>query len=73
MRPSSELRHQARIATDSAFLHRPARAGMLIYKLLGDEAESSFARSWGISYGLNSATEWKARGECALHVLRAGC
>ena len=33
--------------------------GMLVYRLLGDDAESSFARSWGISYGLNAATEWK--------------
>jgi hypothetical protein len=32
---------------------------MLIYKLLGDEAQSEFARSWGISYGMNAATEWK--------------
>jgi hypothetical protein len=31
----------------------------LVYRLLGDDAESSFARSWGISYGLNAATEWK--------------
>ena len=33
--------------------------GMLVYRLLGDNAEQSFARSWGISYGLNAATEWK--------------
>ncbi len=40
----------------------PARAdGMLCYKLLGDEAQSSFARSWGISYGVGAASEWKAR------------
>jgi hypothetical protein len=25
------------------------------------QAQDSFARSWGISYGLNAATEWKAR------------
>ena len=25
--------------------------GMLIYKLLGDQAQNEFARSWGISYG----------------------
>ncbi len=38
----------------------PARAdGMLCYKLLGDEAQSSFARSWGISYGVGAAAEWK--------------
>jgi hypothetical protein len=40
----------------------PTRAdGMLCYKLLGDEAQSSFARSWGISYGVGAASEWKAR------------
>jgi hypothetical protein len=32
---------------------------MLIYKLLGDEAQQSFARSWGISYGVGAASEWK--------------
>ena len=32
---------------------------MLIYKLLGEQAEKEFARSWGISYGMNAATEWK--------------
>ena len=35
------------------------RAGMLVYKLLGDEAQASFARSWGISYGMGAAAEWK--------------
>ena len=35
--------------------------GMLIYKLLGDSAQQEFARSWGVSYGMNAATEWKAR------------
>jgi hypothetical protein len=34
---------------------------MLIYKLLGDEAQQSFARSWGVSYGLNAAAEWQVR------------
>ena len=33
--------------------------GMLIYKLLGDQAQSEFARSWGISYAMNAVTEWK--------------
>jgi hypothetical protein len=32
---------------------------MLIYKLLGDDAQASFARSWGISYGVGAASEWK--------------
>jgi hypothetical protein len=35
------------------------RAGMLVYKLLGDDAQASFARSWGISYGMGAAAEWK--------------
>ena len=39
---------------------------MLIYKLLGADAESSFARSWGVSYGMNAATEWKEIGREAL-------
>jgi hypothetical protein len=34
---------------------------MLIYRLLGDSAQQEFARSWGVSYGLNAATEWKVR------------
>jgi hypothetical protein len=34
--------------------------GLLLYQLLGDDAEASFVRSWGVSYGLNAATEWKA-------------
>ena len=37
----------------------PCADGMLIYRLLGEDAESSFARSWGISYGINAAAEWK--------------
>ncbi len=33
--------------------------GMLIYELLGESAEVSFAHSWGVSYGLQSASEWQ--------------
>ena len=32
---------------------------MLIYKLLGDQAQQEFARSWGVSYAMNVASEWK--------------
>ena len=32
---------------------------MLIYKLLGSEAEQSFATSWGVSYGVGAASEWQ--------------
>jgi hypothetical protein len=37
---------------------------MLIYRLLGDEAQGSFARSWGVSYGVGAAAEWQARRPC---------
>ncbi len=38
----------------------PPRAdGMLIYQLLGDAAQQSFARSWGVSYGVGAAAEWR--------------
>ena len=43
--------------------HAPRRFiftyGMLIYKLLGDQAQSEFARTWGISYAMNAVTEWR--------------
>ena len=32
---------------------------MLIYELLGLDAERSFTRSWGVSYGVGAATEWR--------------
>ena len=40
--------------------------GALIYKLLGDSAEEAFARCWGVSYGMNAATEWRSIAEEAL-------
>ena len=36
--------------------------GLLVYKLLGANAESSFARSFGISWGMGQATEWRDIG-----------
>jgi hypothetical protein len=55
------------VACPAADAH-PARApqtyGMLIYRLLGDEAQQSFARSWGISYGVGAAQEVRLR--CAV-------
>jgi hypothetical protein len=33
--------------------------GILIYRLLGPEVERSFTRSWGISYGMDAARQWK--------------
>ena len=30
---------------------------MLIYKLLGDQVQSEFARSWGVSYGARRGCE----------------
>ena len=38
----------------------PQAYGALLYKLLGDKAEEDFARSWGVSYGMNAATEWRS-------------
>ncbi len=40
--------------------------GMLVYKLLGASAQDSFARSWGVSYGVGAAAEWKEVGKEAL-------
>ena len=34
-----------------------ATDGMLIFRLLGEDAEQSFARSWGVSYGISAASE----------------
>ena len=31
---------------------------MLVYNLLGSDAQNSFATSWGISYAMDAATEW---------------
>jgi hypothetical protein len=39
---------------------------MLIYRLLGSETEAAFAKSWGVSYGLNAATEWREVAKEAL-------
>lgn len=39
--------------------HASQTYGILIYRLLGEQAEQSFARSWGVSYGLNACTEWR--------------
>ena len=53
--------------------------GSLIYVLLGQKSEGAFARSWGISYGLNLATEWRgiiiqaAKGAFVLAVLERLC
>ena len=33
--------------------------GMLIYRQLGPDAQAEFAKSWGIGYGLNNASEWQ--------------
>ena len=33
--------------------------GMLIYKTLGDKAQQEFAKTWGIGYGMDNATEWQ--------------
>jgi hypothetical protein len=33
--------------------------GLLVYNLMGKSGENSFIRSWGVSYGLNAATQWR--------------
>ena len=33
--------------------------GMLIYRNLGANAQNEFSKTWGIGYGMNSATEWQ--------------
>ena len=49
--------------------------GSLLITLLGEGAQQSFARSWGISYGLSSAAEFRqiliaaAKGAFVLAVL----
>ena len=32
---------------------------MLIYRNLGDKAQQEFAKTWGIGYGMDNATEWQ--------------
>ncbi len=32
---------------------------MLIYRQLGDKAQSEFAKTWGIGYALDNASEWQ--------------
>ena len=45
----SLTRHIARRVRVAALICVPCADGMLIYKLLGDEAERQFAKSWGVS------------------------
>ena len=33
---------------------------MLVYQLLGEQAEQSFSHSFAVSYGVQAAKEWKA-------------
>jgi hypothetical protein len=33
--------------------------GLLIYDLMGLDAQRSFTRSWGVSYGVGAANEWR--------------
>ena len=53
--------------------------GSLIYTLMGKKSEAAFARSWGVSYGLNCATEWRgiiveaAKGAFVLAILERLC
>ncbi len=33
--------------------------GILVYRTLGDSAQQEFAKTWGVGYALNNATEWQ--------------
>lgn len=37
----------------------PPRAGGLIYQLMGDAAESSFVRDWGIGLAIDQTGQWR--------------
>lgn len=39
---------------------------MLIYNTLGSDAQSQFAQTWGIGYGMDNATEWQEVFKTAL-------
>jgi hypothetical protein len=43
--------------------------GMLIYRLQSDGSETSYTKAWGIAYGLDQATEWKAVAKAAAFAL----
>jgi hypothetical protein len=53
--------------------------GALIYNLQGEGVEASFARSWGVSYGISSAAEWQQivvaalKGALVLAILERLC
>ena len=36
---------------------------MVIYNLLGKEAEQAFTQSWGVSYGMGQVSEWQDIGK----------
>jgi hypothetical protein len=40
--------------------------GLLIYEMLGLDAERAFTRSWAVSYGVGAATEWREVARQAL-------
>ena len=41
------------------FPFRGAADGMLIYRQLGAAAQQEFAKTWGVGYALNNASEWQ--------------
>ena len=43
----------------AAFAYIIFTYGLLIMELLGLNAQRSFTRSWGVSYGVSAATEWR--------------
>ncbi len=43
----------------AARLRHTTADGMLIYKQLGANAQEEFAKTWGIGYALDNASEWQ--------------
>jgi hypothetical protein len=37
----------------------PQTYGMLIYRQLGANAQDEFAKTWGVGFALNNASEWQ--------------
>ncbi len=47
------------VLTWAAFAWFILTYGALVTELLGEGAQSSFARSWGVSYGVGAAADWR--------------
>ena len=40
--------------------------GMLIYRQMGDQAQKKFTQSWGVNFGVGSASEWQDVAQAAI-------